>query len=280
MRRAEFLMLLLCCRMGRNLQPLTRTEYQRFAQQMLQAKHLFSDEPMSVQLLMHIGCTPAEAEKINALLQTEAAAQRYLSARPDIHAVTRLSPYFPAALRKLEECPAALFCLGDLALFDTPKIALVGNRRLYPRARELAARVGTEAAQKGYTLVSGGATGADQIAQEACLQAGGHVISILPNELPRSAQKNVLFCSDEGYRQSFTAARALRRNHYIHALGEKTFVAQCAHRTGGTWDGACDNLRRKLSPLFVLDDGSAAASELLEMGAIKIQDDTHPLKSN
>ena len=91
------------------------------------------------------------------------------------------------------------------------------------------------AAREGFTLVSGGASGADTAAQEACLAAGGTVICFVPDELSRYApRKNLLYCSADGYDLSFSASRALRRNHFIHALGEKVFVAQCPGTSGGT----------------------------------------------
>ena len=105
-------------------------------------------------------------------------------------------------------------------------------------------------------------------AQDACLSAGGNVICIVPDELTRHApREHMLFCSEEGYQCAFTSARALHRNHLIHALGEKVFVAQCGLRTGGTWSGTADNLRRGLSPVFAFGDGSEAMTALASLGA-------------
>ncbi len=271
MRRAEYLMILLTCPLGRKLSPLTMSEYRRVAQYIRQASPTLGEQPMTKELLLSLGCDEVEANKVMQLLQSEQAAQRYLSARPEISILTRLSEQFPNELRRLQECPSALFCLGEFDLLTRPKVSLVGNRLLREEAATFAAQIGQMAAKQGYVLVSGGANGADSIAQEACLQAGGEVISILPSSLPRHAKKNVLYCSDEGYACSFTAHRALRRNHYIHALGERCYVAQCLHPSGGTWEGCVDNLKRKLSPLYLHDDGSEGAKELLSLGANKFE---------
>ena len=271
MRRAEYLMLLLTCPLGRKLSPLTMGEYRRVAQYIRQSAPTLGEQPMTKELLLSLGCDEIEAEKVMQLLQSEQAAQRYLAARHDISILTRLSEQFPKELRRLHECPSALFCLGDLALLTRPKISLVGNRRLSEDSAAFAAGIGQMAALQGYVLVSGGAVGADSIAQDACLQAGGSVISILPASLPRHAKKNVLYCSDEGYASAFTAHRALRRNHYIHALGERCYVAQCLHTSGGTWEGCVDNLKRKLSPLYLRDDGSEGVKELFALGAQKYE---------
>lgn len=270
MRRAEYLMLLLTCPLGRRLSPLTMSEYRRVSQYIRQAAPSLGSEPMTKELLLSLGCDEVEADKVVKLLQSEQVAQRYLSARPEIAVLTRLSEGFPNELRRLQECPSALFCLGDTDLFAKPKISVVGNRLLSEEAAAFAAEIGQTAAREGFVLVSGGANGADSIAQEACLQAGGAVISILPSALPRQAKKNVLYCSDEGYANAFTSHRALRRNHYIHALGERCYVAQCLHPRGGTWDGCVDNLKRKLSPVCIRNDGSEGAKQLLSLGATEI----------
>ncbi len=267
MRRAEFLMLLLCCPLGREIPVLNRHEYRRLADRMLEHQRMLDDRPMTVSLLQDMGCRLQEAEKICRLLETEQEGWIYLQRRPEVTAVCRLSSYFPSTLRRLEECPAALFCLGDIGILKLPRISLVGNRELSGRGELFALQVGRWAAKHQYVLVSGGARGADSVAMNACLEAGGKVISVLPDRLPMLPQENILYISDEGYDMHFTAARALRRNHYIHAMGERTYVAQCSECKGGTWSGAKDNLRRRLSPLFVNMDNSEGCRELLELGA-------------
>ena len=267
MRRAEFLMVLLCCPLGRGLPVLNRREYRRLADRMLMYQSMLDDRPMNISVLRDIGCTLHEAEKIFRLIETENEGWRYLQSRPEVTAVCRLSSYFPTQMRRLEECPAALFCLGDIGILKLPRISLVGNRDLTGRGELFALQVGRWAAKHQYVLVSGGARGADTVAMNACLEAGGQVISVLPDRLPAMPKENILYVSDEGYDMDFTAARALRRNHYIHAMGERTYVAQCSECKGGTWSGAKDNLRRRLSPLFVNMDNSEGCRELLALGA-------------
>ena len=153
-------------------------------------------------------------------------------------------------------------------MLSTPAIALVGSRDLSEPNRRFAETVGVYAADHGLTLVSGNARGADKTAQEACLRAGGRVISIVADELQKyPLRRNVLYLSEEGYDLPFSSFRALSRNHVIHALGQLTFVAQCTMGTGGTWDGSLKNLRNSWSPLFCFDDGSPATTELEQMGA-------------
>ena len=128
--------------------------------------------------------------------------------------------------------------------------------------------MGRQAALQGYTLVSGNARGADKAAQNACLNAGGRVISVVADSLAsHKAQKNMLFLSEDSFDEEFSAQRAISRNRVIHSLGLKTFVAQSDLGKGGTWDGTVKNLRFGWSSVYCFDDGSEAAAQLMQMGA-------------
>ena len=114
------------------------------------------------------------------------------------------------------------------------------------KAEASAALAGQEhrAAEEGLTLVSGNARGADRTAQEACLAAGGRVISIVADELSKQARRrNLLYLSEDDFDGAFSTQRALSRNRCIHALGRMVFVAQSDFGHGGTWDGTVKNLR-------------------------------------
>lgn len=247
MTAAEERVLLLTCRLGQAVQPL---------------------RPQAYLPLLSMPEERLEGEQVRALLGRREAMERYLDV-PGLCVVTCLSPEYPPRLGNLgRACPPVLFCRGDVSLLRTRCVSLVGARRLKPAGARLARQIGRLAALEGFTLVSGGASGADRAAQEACLEAGGRVISFLPDALwQHPARRNLLLCSAEGYELPFSAARALERNHFIHALGEVTFVAQCDAPSGGTWEGSRHNLRYGLSPLYVPADGSAGTCALLSLGA-------------
>ena len=81
----------------------------------------------------------------------------------------------------------------------------------------------------------------------------------------------VLYAAEGGFELGFSAQRALSRNRLIHAMGEKTLVAQCRAGAGGTWDGTTENLRRGWSPVFVSDDGSEGTQALIARGAVPVR---------
>ena len=82
--------------------------------------------------------------------------------------------------------------------------------------------------------------------------------------------RNMLYCSEAGLDAPFSAQRALSRNRLIHALGEKVIAVQPGNRTGGTWAGSAENLKKGWSPVFVAADGRLGTQALAELGAVPI----------
>lgn len=186
--------------------------------------------------------------------------------------ITRISDKYPLILRQRLglDSPGCLWARGDLGILNTPAISLVGCRALAEPNREFAEAVGRQAAEQGLTLVSGNARGADRTAQDACLKAGGRVVSIVADGLNRVPHRNMLYLSEDGFDEEFSAQRALSRNRCIHALGRMVFVAQSDLQKGGTWSGTVKNLRFGWSPVACFRDGSEAAAQLEQMGAYQV----------
>ncbi len=233
------------------------------------------DRELAVSDLTAMGYGPEMAQRILGLLEETQLLRRYLARakQADCVPLTRVSEGYPTQLRRRLglDSPGVLWAKGDVSILRRPRVALVGSRDIAVPNAEFAARVGCEAARQGYVLVSGNARGADRIAQKACLAAGGQVISVVADELEKQARReNVLYLSEEGFDCPFTSARALSRNRVIHALGEKTFVAQCALGIGGTWSGTMRNLKEGWSPLFCFSDGSEGARQLVQLGVCGI----------
>lgn len=219
-----------------------------------------------------IGYGSQMAAHIVELLGEELLLQHYLqkAKKAGCIPITRATDCYPVALRNRLglDSPGVLWAKGDLDLLNNPAIALVGSRNLRLANREFAKEVGRQAARQGIILVSGNARGADKAAQDACLEAGGKVISVVADSLAeQNIQENVLYLSEDIFDGEFSAQRALSRNRVIHCLGIKTFVAQCNLEKGGTWDGTTKNLQKGWSSVFCFDDGSRAAIELHHLGA-------------
>jgi predicted Rossmann fold nucleotide-binding protein DprA/Smf involved in DNA uptake len=265
--------LLLSCHLGNpDRRVLTTPQLRTLGQRMQEFPIPTEDRDLEDTDLIVLGYSRDMALRILSLLDEEDLLDRYLAKawQSDCLPLCRVSPLYPDVLKARLglDAPGCLWAKGDLSILNSPKISLVGSRDLSPVNEEFAREVGRQAALQGYTLVSGNARGADRTAQEACLDAGGRVISIVADSLAQKSLKDrVLYLSEEDFDAEFSSQRALSRNRCIHALGEKTFVAQSACQQGGTWDGTVKNLRFGYSPVFVFADCSPAAVQLAQMGA-------------
>lgn len=255
--------------------PLTVAQFRTLAQRVRYASAPSGDRDLCPGDLMALGYGPEMANRITMLLSEEELLDRYLrlGARHGCSALVRGSDDYPLILRKRlgDDSPGVLWAKGDLSILKQPTVSLVGSRDILEDNRRFAAEVGRQAAIQGYALVSGNARGADKAAQESCLAAGGQVISVVADELwKHQSRENLLYLSEDGFGEEFSAQRALSRNRVIHGLGLKTFVAQCAEGVGGSWDGTVKNLRFSWSPVFCYDDGTDAIHQLGRMGATLI----------
>lgn len=252
--------------------PLTVAQFRTLIDRSENMKRSEISRDVDVYDFVSIGYSPKAAKHIVDLLHDEVLLQYYLvrARKADCVPVTRATPEYPLIVRKRLglDAPGCLWAKGDLAILDAPAVALVGSRELEEPNREFAEEVGRQAALQGYTLVSGNARGADKTAQNACLRAGGRVVSIVADSLmSHKARENVLYLSEDSFDAEFSAQRALSRNRVIHAMGIKAFAAQCSYQRGGTWDGTVKNLRFGWSTVFCFDDGSPAVRLLEQMGA-------------
>ncbi len=259
--------------------PLTTAQLRTLALRVAAMERPAADRELTRADLTALGYGEEMADRILRLLEETELLRHYLIRAKQAECVplSRVSQGYPGVLRQRLglDSPGVLWAKGDLSILERPMIALVGSRDVAAPNAEFAAQVGCEAARQDYALVSGNARGADRIAQKACLSAGGQVISVVADELEKQERRqNVLYLSEEGFDQPFTSIRALSRNRVIHALGEKTFVAQCTLGMGGTWSGTVRNLKEGWSPVFCFRDESEDSVQLQQLGAglIDLQD--------
>ena len=258
--------------------PLTTAQVRVLAERVRGMEAPSEERELEARDLAALGYGPEMAERILTLLEGEALLDHYLRRGRKLGCVPipRGAERYPRRLRRKlgPDSPGCLWAKGDLSLLDAPAVALVGSRNLTDPNREFAEETGRQAARQGFVLVSGNARGADRAAQDACLASGGRVISVVADELAKQPlQERVLYVSEDGFDEAFSAQRALSRNRVIHALGEVTFAAQCGCQHGGTWDGTVKNLRFGWSQVFGFRDGSPAMALLEQMGAELISTD-------
>ena len=243
------------------------------------------DGQVTEQELIRLGLSHEEAGSVlSRLSQGEALARQLrLLAGKGIVPITRISPEYPRRLlEKLgRRAPMVLYCAGDLELFEKECVALVGSRQLRPQGAAFARKLGQTVAREGLCYVSGGAAGADSEGFSGAMAQGGTAILFLPDSLLARMKKlkreldagRVLLVSEYGYALHFSIQRAYSRNRLIHAMGEKTFVAQTDYGKGGTWNGVMENLQHGWSPVWMCADEpeDPGTKGLLERGCGSIR---------
>ena len=252
--------------------PLTGPQLRTLGQRVRQMQVEDPQRDLTEADLTALGYGRDMAARIIAMLDEEERLDHYLrrGANAGCVPVTKVSAHYPVLLRQRLglDAPAVLWARGDLDLLNAPAVSLVGSRDIAAENRRFAAEVGKQAALQGLALVSGNARGADRTAQDAALSAGGVVISVVADALrEQPLREKLLYLSEDGFDEGFSAQRALRRNRVIHALGWRVFVAQTGYQMGGTWDGTAKNLRARWSDVYCFDDASRGTAALCEMGA-------------
>lgn len=96
-----------------------------------------------------------------------------------VQLISIYDPAYPQRLRTIPDPPSVLFVKGKLPLLTERAIAIVGSRRASAYGRHVAAELASGLAQRGFTIVSGLALGADAAAHEGCLRANGYTIAVL-----------------------------------------------------------------------------------------------------
>ncbi len=178
------------------------------------------------------------------------------------------------------DAPPVLFGSGDAALLERGGIAIVGSREADDAAVAFTERLAAAAARGGAPVVSGGARGVDVSAMRSALEAGGHVVGVLPEGVerrlrtadataPAVASGQVVLVSPYQPTAPFSAGAAMGRNKLIYALADVAVVVSSASGSGGTWTGALEAIERRWVPVLVRDgegvpDGNRA---LIEKGA-------------
>lgn len=234
-------------------------------------------QDISTEMLMSVGYNRIFSERIVKLLQDDAVLDHYCAKAEKYGCIplTRVSECYPHSVhhRLGLDAPGCLWAKGDLNILNGPMVAVVGSRDLRPENKLFARLVGRVLAEKGITLVSGNARGADKTAQDACLAAGGKVVSVVADKLSQQENRErILFLSENEYDSDFSSQRALSRNRVIHSFGLLTIVIQSNYEAGGTWSGTMQNLKNGWSSVVCYQDHSEAAEYFFQLGAIPIDE--------
>ena len=175
--------------------------------------------------------------------------------------------------------PPVLFGCGRKTLLGQGGIAVVGSREADDEDIAFARRLGEDAAQQGFSIVSGGARGVDQSAMSGALEKEGTAIGVVANSLIRAATSakyrkylrsdNLVLISPYNPEAGFNVGNAMARNRDIYCLSDAAVAVASVENKGGTWNGAKDNLRKSWVPLWVRQTNCPKSGNraLVQMGA-------------
>jgi predicted Rossmann fold nucleotide-binding protein DprA/Smf involved in DNA uptake len=267
-------------------EPLTPAEWGRFAAWLKDREKspellLTSDDPVAfLQGWSDPAVTP---ERISHLLGRSGAMGLALEKwqRAGLWVMTRSDAEYPVRLKKRLrfEAPPVLFGCGDRGLLNRAGIAVVGSRSANEEELGEASRLGAEIASQEFSVVSGGARGVDEAAMLSALESQGTVAGVLPDSLLRAAtsakyrkglmSRNLTLISPFNPEAGFDAGHAMARNKYIYCLADAAVVVTTGKESGGTWNGAIENLKHGWVPLWVQKhpDPNSGNAALIGKGA-------------
>lgn len=207
-----------------------------------------------------LGVARAEATRIRALARAVDLGPALSALRAArITAILEDSPAYPQLLLASHDPPALLLVSGTLGPEPEPAVAIVGSRRATSYGRVHSGALAVALAERGVTVVSGGARGIDAEAHRGALRAGGRTIAVLATGCahPYPSEHADLFATiaqaggcTVSEQPPFVSARPdlfPRRNRIIAALSLVTVVVEAASRSGALLTAriAVDDLGRE-----------------------------------
>lgn len=266
--------------------PLSSRDYWQLIDLEPEPSRLLRQDPR--EFTGHHGLPREWAERLERLLSAGTALAVELEAleQQGHHALCPFDDAYPERLLRLlgQAAPPVLYAAGPTRLLGEPGIAVVGSRNVSDAGAEVAGRVARLAAERGLTVVSGGAKGTDQLAMNAATEADGTVVGVLADGLDRRVRQPDVrraisreqVCLASPYKPSagFSVANAMARNKVIYALARTTLVVAADVEQGGTWAGAVEALGRSYGDVAVWTGAGAGEGNapLVERGARPISD--------
>jgi DNA processing protein len=138
----------------------------------------------SIADFMAIGVTSRLAQKlVDGLADTQLLEKELLLIeRNQIQITTLADSSYPVLLKNIHIPPTVLYWRGTLPV-DTSLLAIVGSRDANDYGKKIIDELVPALVGYGWNIVSGGARGADTMAHQATLNAGGKTVAILGSGL-------------------------------------------------------------------------------------------------
>lgn len=208
-----------------------------------------------------------------------------------MHKITLIKPgseLYPVKLSHITPAPKQLYYQGDITpLKNKPLLAVVGSRKVSNYGRAVTTKLVRQAAEQGIGIISGLALGVDGLAHEACLDAHGYTVAVMPCGLreiyPRAHFQLAQRILDNGgallseysndvapYKTNF-----IERNRIVSGLSDAVLITEAATKSGTlhTANFALEQGKTVMAvPGNITSEQSTGTNNLIKTGASPITD--------
>jgi len=245
---------------------LTPTEYNKLATRLVELGKQPIDLMSAQDDLYKVIAEMIDTERLKQLLDRGLLMSQAIDQWQSrgIWVIGRAESSYPQRLKaKLKKyAPPLIYGCGDPALLDAGGLGIVGSRKVDDVITTFVEDAACLAAHSGYSVVSGGARGVDQIAMHAALKVEGAVVGALAENLSRAVvaphfrnaikSRSLVLISAVDPNMGFNVGNAMARNKLIYALSDAGLIANADYEKGGTWAGAVEQIKRfKCCPVYV-----------------------------
>ncbi|MEO8610190.1 MAG: DNA-processing protein DprA [Chloroflexota bacterium] len=232
-----------------------------------------------------IGAKMAERIRSINVSEVEQAIPRWQNA--GVRLILRDNPDFPPQLRALDDYPPTLFVRGLWQPITMKRIAVVGTRDPSPEAREIAARLGIELAERGCTVVSGLALGIDAAAHNGALTVpnayllavlGCGVLNIYPPDhrgLAQAVMRQGALLGEVHPYAAPNASNLVARNRIISGLSDAVIIVETEVDGGAMHAARFAQAQGRV--VYTFDSRATGNRQLLENGVTPLRPDLQDL---
>lgn len=225
----------------------------------------------------------AGIEDYHTCPEAVAAAELSAGRRAGARMIRCDSPYYPPALRQIDQAPPVLWLRGDAAWLARDVVAVIGARNASSLGLRMARGMAAGLGEQGLVVAAGLARGIDTAAHNAALPTGtiavmaGGVDVIYPAEnavlAAQIAEKGALI-SEQPPGTEPAARHFPTRNRIVSGLSRAVVVIEAAHRSGTliTAKNALDQGREVMAvPGHPMDARAAGCNALIRDGALLVR---------
>ena len=238
------------------------------------------------EIALHYKISLPVAEKLTIGLADKQLLQREIALieKHGIQWATIIDPTYPFLLRSIPAPPAVLYWKGSM-LYQEAALAFVGSRQANHYGQHIINTFIPCLINAGFTIVSGGAIGADMMAHQAAVAGKGRTIVVLGSGLlrPYPSTNVALFnevslnggavCSIFPLTASALPGNFPARNRVIAGLALGIVVVQAAQKSGAliTAHYALEQGREVMAvPGYFDDPLSAGCHDIIQQGALLV----------